>query len=128
MPSHAGREDAFRGRGSGSCWRQVRRARLYPWGNRYDRAASVTADLPEHGPRPCPAAKLRDSSAGGVLHLAGNVSEWTQSIAVDRGNYAMWVQGGNWVLPGRETAHGSFGRLVPLNHRSPDIGFRVVYD
>ena len=45
-----------------------------------------------------------------------------------RGNYAMWVQGGNWLLPGDETTHGAFGRLVPLNHRSPDIGFRVVYD
>ena len=103
-------------------------ARLYPWGNRYDPGAAVTADLPEHGPRPCPAPELRDASAAGVLHLAGNVSEWTQSIAVDRGNYAMWVQGGNWLLPGRGTAHGSFGRLVPLNHRSPDIGLRVVYD
>ena len=103
-------------------------ARLYPWGNRYDPAAAATADLPEPGPRPCPAAELRDASADGVLHLAGNVSEWTQSIAVDRGNYAMWVQGGNWLLPGRGTARGAFGRLVPLNHRSPDIGLRVVYD
>ena len=103
-------------------------ARIYPWGNRYDPGAAVTADLPEHGPRPCPAPGIRDSSAGGVLHLAGNVSEWTRSIAVDRGSYAMWVQGGNWMLPGRDTAHGTFGRLVPLNHRSPDIGFRVVYD
>ena len=103
-------------------------ARVYPWGNRYDPGAAVTADHPEHGPRPCPAPDIRDSSAGGVLHLAGNVSEWTRSIAVDRGNYAMWVQGGNWMLPGRDTAHGTFGRLVPLNHRSPDIGFRVVYD
>ena len=103
-------------------------ARVYPWGNRYDPGAAVTADLPEHGPRPCPSPDTRDSSAGGVLHLAGNVSEWTQSIAVDRGNYAMWVQGGNWMLPGRDTAHGTFGRLVPLNHRSPDIGFRVIYD
>ena len=103
-------------------------ARIYPWGNRYDSGAAVTADLPDHGTRPCPAPGIRDSSADGVLHLAGNVSEWTQSIAVDRGNYAMWVQGGNWMLPGRDTAHGTFGRLVPLNHRSPDIGFRVIYD
>ena len=103
-------------------------ARLHPWGNRYDPAAAVTADLPEHGPRPCTAAEIRDTGASGVRHLAGNVSEWTQSIAADRGNYAMWVQGGNWLLPGRETALGSFGRLVPLNHRSPDIGIRVVYD
>ena len=103
-------------------------ARLYPWGERYDPAGAVTADLPEHGPQPCPAPRIRDSNASGVLHLAGNVSEWTQSIAVDRGNYAMWVQGGNWVLPGLETARGTFARLVPLNHRSPDIGFRIVYD
>ena len=103
-------------------------ARIYPWGNRYEPGAAVTADLPEHGPRPCRAADILDSSAEGVLHLAGNVSEWTQSIAAERGNYAMWVQGGNWMLPGRDTAHGTFGRLVPLNHRSPDIGFRVVYD
>ena len=103
-------------------------ARRYPWGNEYHPAAAVTADLPEHGPRSCLAGERRDRSAGGVLHLAGNVSEWTQSIAVDRGNYAMWVQGGNWLLPGRPTAYGSFGRLVPLNHRSPDIGIRLVYD
>lgn len=103
-------------------------ARIYPWGNGYDPGAAVTADLPEHGPRACRAADLRDASSGGVLHLAGNVSEWTQSIAVDRGNYAMWVHGGNWLLPGQATARATFGRLVPLNHRSPDIGFRVVYE
>ena len=103
-------------------------ARLYPWGNEYDPAAAVTADLPIHGPRPCTAEGLRDASKAGAYHLAGNVSEWTQSIAVDRGNYAMWVQGGNWLLPGHDTAHGTFGRLVPLNHRSRGIGFRVVYD
>ena len=103
-------------------------ARIYPWGNGYDPGAAVTADLAEHGPRACTAAELRDASAGGVRHLAGNVSEWTQSIAVDRGNYAMWVHGGNWLLPGQATARTSFGRLVPLNHRSPDIGFRVIYE
>ena len=103
-------------------------ARVYPWGNRYDPEAAVTGDLTEPGLRHCPAGGVRDESAAGALHLAGNVSEWTQSIAVEGGNYAMWVQGGNWILPGRETARTSFGRLVPLNHRSRDIGIRVVYD
>ena len=32
------------------------------------------------------------------------------------------------AIMGCGTTHGSFGRLVPLNHRSPDIGIRVVYD
>ena len=103
-------------------------ARVYPWGDRYDPEAAVTGDLPEPGPRGCLDGGGRDESAAGVLHLAGNVSEWTQSIAVEGGNYAMWVQGGNWILPGRETARTSFGRLVPLNHRSRGIGLRVVYE
>ena len=117
-----------RARGSGSCWRPARRRGSTP---------GATDTTPRRRPPPMSPSKdrdparlpgFRDSSAGGVLHLAGNVSEWTQSIAVDRGNYAMWVQGGNWLLPGRETARSSFARLVPLNHRSPDIGIRIVYD
>ena len=102
--------------------------RRRPWGDRYDPAAAVTGDPPGSGPEPCRGAGLRDETEGGVLHLAGNVSEWTSSIAVSGGNYAMWVQGGNWLLPGMETTLTSFGRLVPLNHRSRAIGLRVVYD
>ena len=103
-------------------------ARRRPWGGHYDPEAAVTGDLPGPGPKPCRSAGLRDATAEGVLHLAGNVSEWTSSIAVSGGNYAMWVQGGNWLLPGAETTLTSFGRLVPLNHRSRAIGLRVVYD
>ena len=103
-------------------------ARPYPWGGRYDPGAAVTGELRPPGARPCPGEDPRDASPDGVLHLAGNVSEWTASIAVAGGNYAMWVQGGNWLLPGRGTTRASFGRLVPLNHRSRAIGLRVVYD
>ena len=103
-------------------------ARPYPWGGRYDPAAAVTGELRPPGARPCPGEDPRDASADGVLHLAGNVSEWTASIAVAGGNYAMWVQGGNWILPGRGTTRAAFGRLIPLSHRSRAIGLRVVYD
>ena len=102
--------------------------RPYPWGGRYDPEAAVTGERRPPGARPCPGDHPRDASPDGVLHLAGNVSEWTASIAVAGGNYAMWVQGGNWLLPGRGTTRASFGRLVPLNHRSRAIGLRVVYD
>ena len=92
----------------------------------------MTGDLQPAGARPCPGEGRGetpgDASADGVLHLAGNVSEWTTSIAVAGGNYAMWVQGGNWLLPARGTTRTSFGRLIPLNHRSRAIGLRVVYD
>ena len=107
-------------------------ARPWPWGARYDPDAAVTGERRPPGARPCPgeglAENLGDASADGVLHLAGNVSEWTASIAVAGGNYAMWVQGGNWLLPGHGTTRASFGRLIPLNHRSRAIGLRVVYD
>ncbi len=102
--------------------------RLYPWGGGYDPAASVTGDLPQSGLRACMDEGLKDVSVSGVRHLAGNVSEWTQSLSVAYGNYAIWVQGGNWLLPGEETAHSAFGRLVPLHHRSAGVGLRVVYD
>lgn len=112
-------------------WQQLasgEEGRAYPWGNDYRPGAAVTGDLPDPGLRPCEAEGLADLTASGLRHLAGNVSEWTQSIVVDQANYAMWVQGGNWVLPGAETAQSTFGRFVPLSQRSSGIGIRVVYD
>lgn len=101
--------------------------RSYPWGHEYDPEAAVTGDRIDAAPRACEAAG-RDRNRFGIRHLAGNVSEWTRSLAVENGNYAMWVQGGNWLLPGRLTAGAAFGRLVPLSHRSRGIGIRIVYD
>ena len=101
---------------------------VYPWGNEYDPEAAITGDLPQAGLQGCAAVQTRDVTPAGVKHLAGNVSEWTQSISVDGGNYAMWVQGGNWLLPGDIPAQNTFGRLVPLNYRARGVGLRLVYD
>lgn len=101
--------------------------RTYPWGNEYESEAAVTGDPLTATPLACEAAG-RDSNTFGIRHLAGNVSEWTRSLAVEDGNYAMWVQGGNWLLPGNLTTSTAFGRLVPLNYRAPDVGIRIVYD
>ncbi len=105
-------------------------AARYPWGDDYQSGNAATGDLPpgaQPGPQRCGKAK-RDRSTDGVQDLAGNVSEWTLSLTAEQGDYAAWVQGGNWLLPGKITAHSIFGRAVPLNHRSESIGFRVVYD
>jgi len=53
-------------------------------------------------------------------------SEWNAGIAVAGGNHAMWVHGGNRLLPGRGTTRASFGRLIPPNHRSRAIAMRVA--
>ncbi len=102
-------------------------ANPYPWGDDYQAGDAATGDQPHPGPHPC-GATARDRNASGVRDLAGNVSEWTLSVTAERGGYAAWVQGGNWLLPGKTTARSVFGRPVPLNHRSESIGFRVVYE
>ncbi len=102
-------------------------ANQYPWGDDYQAGDAATGDQPQPGTHPCGTA-ARDRSAAGVQDLAGNVSEWTLSITAEHGDYAAWVQGGNWLIPGVVAARSVFGRLVPLNHRSESIGFRVVYD
>lgn len=106
-------------------------ANSYPWGDSYQTGFAVTGDwvAPDGsgGAQACGRVP-RDISAGGVRDLAGNVSEWTLSLTAERGDYAAWVQGGNWRLPGERTTRSVFGRPMPLNHRSPTIGFRVVYD
>ena len=100
--------------------------RLYPWGDRYESGAAATGD-DENGKLVVCDSEHNDETATGIRHLAGNVSEWTRSVTVDRGAITMWVQGGNWILPGVLTSQTIFGRKVTLNHRSDSIGFRVVY-
>ena len=111
-------------------WRAVAsgpEGRLYPWGDLYDAGAAATGDDANSKLELCDSENF-DQTESGIRHLAGNVSEWTRSVSVDRGAITMWVQGGNWMLPGFETSQTIFGRRVTLNHRSRSIGFRVVYD
>lgn len=99
----------------------------YPWGNEYNPQHAMNADLQEASIGMC-GNFTQDISDGGVLDLAGNVSEWSKSITADAGGYLMWVAGGSYLLPGKSTAKTQFQRAVPLDHRASDIGFRVVFD
>lgn len=101
--------------------------RLFPWGDTYDPAIATMGDDAAGRLAKCD-SKTDDITPGGIRHLGGNVSEWTRSVTIDAGTVAMWVQGGNWMLPGEETARTTFSRKVPINHQTETIGFRVVYD
>ncbi|MCY4656022.1 MAG: SUMF1/EgtB/PvdO family nonheme iron enzyme [Gammaproteobacteria bacterium] len=108
-------------------WRQLatgEAATSYPWGNDFQEA------LDDHSAVSLEICGVRefDHTPLGISDLGGNVSEWTKSVSADRGRLAMWVQGGNWRMFTPETASSLFGRLIPLNHRSESIGFRVVFD
>lgn len=111
-------------------WRQIAAGSqgfTYPWGMSYDKEAARTGDDASSRLRSCGTSQS-DTTVAGVVDLGGNLSEWTRSLSAQNSRLAMWVQGGNWLLPGTETAKSLFGRAVPLTHRSKSIGFRVVYD
>ena len=108
-------------------WRQLaagQEATSFPWGNSFEvaRTNELQTTLEACGTR------AFDTTPTGIHDLAGNVSEWTKSVTAERGRLSIWVQGGNWRMFTPETAGSTFGRIVPLNHRSESIGFRVVFD
>lgn len=111
-------------------WRAIAagpRGRKYPWGDSYTPVGIATGD--DAGGRLVACDNETDDvTVEGLRHLGANASEWTRSVSIDRGAITMWVQGGNWMLPGERTSQSIFGRKVTVGHRSPSIGFRVVYD
>lgn len=111
-------------------WRQIAAGSTgftYPWGASYKDDAAQTGDDASSRLGRCGSTQ-NDATIAGVVDLGGNLSEWTRSLSAQNSHLSMWVQGGNWLLPGAETAKSLFGRTVPLTHRSKSIGFRVVYD
>ncbi|MYD44712.1 MAG: formylglycine-generating enzyme family protein [Gammaproteobacteria bacterium] len=111
-------------------WRQLAagvQGYTYPWGMTYEEKSARNGDDAQAKLGKC-GQTTADHTVAGVNDLAGNLSEWTRSLSSQNSNLAMWVQGGNWLLPGVDTAKSMFGRAVPLMHRSKSIGFRVVYD
>lgn len=100
--------------------------RLYPWGNIFEQSFAITAEQSLTGPIAVPASK-KDSTETGVFDLGGNVSEWTSSVSSNTGAYAIVIKGGNYLLPGLITARMDFNNHVSPHHRSPTLGFRVVF-
>ena len=101
--------------------------RLYPWGDDFAAAMPATGERALGGPE-ATALEAGDATPEGVLALAGNVSEWTRSVSIASGGYAVVVKGGNFLLPGAETARMDYRNHVPPRYRSPTLGLRVVFD
>ena len=99
----------------------------YPWGNDFVLGNAHTMETGAAQVQPAGSAPL-DKTADGILDMAGNLSEWTQSAMVTTGKYSMIVKGGNYILPGKPTARFDFTNSIPPNHRSANLGFRLILD
>lgn len=101
-------------------------AHVYPWGNSFDPQKLVSGESKLGGPQEIN-MDLK-SALLEPLHLGGNVSEWTRSVSIVQGSYSIIVKGGNYLLPGKQTARIDFNNYISPHYRSATIGFRVVFD
>lgn len=113
-------------------------ARMWPWGNKYDKNKANVEDINAGGT--LPVGSFSDGvSPYGVYNMAGNVVEWTASwykaypgSKLKRrtfGKKFKVIRGGGWLLPGNpysRTTNRSYASLPKKRHRS--IGFRCAKD
>jgi formylglycine-generating enzyme required for sulfatase activity len=101
--------------------------RNFPWGAPRPEATAKLKDVPPYGPAPV-GAFPDDVSPEGVLDLAGNVSEWTRTIAIDGDARFCVVRGGDW----ENTARAELVDQISIaNTRQPNAsrystGFRCA--
>lgn len=69
----------------------------------------------------------KGATAEGVLDLAGNVAEWTSSIAhVEDASAGRYVAGGSWLDDVPAVVRADAAHFAPLDRRAVDVGFRCV--
>jgi eukaryotic-like serine/threonine-protein kinase len=103
-------------------------ARNFPWGAPRVGAIAKLKDVPPIGPAPV-GTFPDDVSPDGVYDLAGNMSEWTNSLPVLPGNESFRVfRGGNWS----DTTYADLVDFMPIqntrwkNNTDYATGFRCA--
>jgi len=107
-------------------WEEAARGsdgRLFPWGNNFDVMKCDSSQYPQPNRRTEVFAYREDASPYGVIGMAGDVSEWTATIATDK--FAV-IRGGSWgvgevQVTYRDVNHG-------CDYRSDNLGFRCAAD
>ena len=100
--------------------------RLYPWGDTFDPTYCVSAESGAEGPADVNSYEHMLSPVS-VLHMAGNVMEWTIEDAGPDAPEAKVVRGGSWEQPCEILGLTYFRQYIARpDARSNSIGFRCV--
>jgi hypothetical protein len=110
-------------------WELAVGASRYPWGNSFrEKTANTREFLNGEVASRVHSKFAQDMSAYGIMHLAGNVSEWTQTPATDADdNQGKVVKGGSY-LEDSTWCSKDFRKVFDPSVRKPCIGFRCVVD
>ncbi len=100
--------------------------RHYPWGNDPPRTGTcVAADVPRTNPESVH-DPTDDVTPDGIRHLAGNVSEWTDTERrFDEKSHRI-VRGGSWRDACDLRGLGWFRDVGDPSYRGPELGFRCA--
>ncbi len=115
----------------------VPEARRYPWGDGWQPGICNTRELGRDGTTSIHEFEQANRSPFGVVDMAGNVWEWTDSwyerypgslhIGPHYGPLYRVVRGGSWRNSQREARISCRGRYKP-DVRRPYLGFRIASD
>jgi len=100
--------------------------RLYPWGDEFEASCCVSSETRPSAPE---AVHVRSDGASpyGLLHMAGNVMEWSADDASPPREGNKVLRGGAWTFNGE--VYGLTYRTAvsaPPEHRDNDVGFRCA--
>jgi formylglycine-generating enzyme required for sulfatase activity len=102
--------------------------RLYPWGDTFGSTYCVSAESGAQGPVDVDSYEHAISPVG-VLHMAGNVMEWTMENAGPDAPDAKVVRGGSWEQSCEILGLTYLRQYIARSDaRSNGIGFRCVAD
>ena len=111
---------------------------LYPWGNTFEQKGNNSAPMPGQEVYAVPVHSflvvdqmLTDKSPYGVYGMAGNVSEWTDTVAPGRISSIKVpvVRGASFKTNGVEFVKLTYRNLThPFDDQDFKVGFRCVSD
>lgn len=105
------------------------RAYRYPWGDSFDVQRANVRESQVGATRSVASYAPRGDSSFGLADMAGNVAEWTATMASgEAGSHGQHIVKGGSYADGRRLAEVTSEQLLPATTVAPWLGFRCAAD